>query len=158
MGLGAWIGLAALLAATSSPQGPSAPNSLLSPSDSEVGQPQVGAPLGADAPLEVRTTHGPVRGYYNGSARAFLGIPYAAPPVGALRFRKPQPPATWSAVKPATRWPSACIGETSPSAHSHISTMDEDCLYLNVFTPRTMAADEKLPVLFWIHVSPTSLE
>ena len=154
MGLGAWIGLAALLAATSSPQGPSAQ----SPSDSEeVGQPQVGAPLGADAPLEVRTTHGPVRGYYNGSARAFLGIPYAAPPVGALRFRKPQPPATWSAVKPATRWPSACIGETSPSAHSHISTMDEDCLYLNVFTPRTMAADEKLPVLFWIHVSPTSL-
>ena len=154
MALGAWIGLAALLAATSSPQGPSAQ----SPSDSEVGQPQVGAPLGADAPLEVRTTHGPVRGYYNGSARAFLGIPYAAPPVGALRFRKPQPPATWSAVKPATRWPSACIGETSPSAHSHISTMDEDCLYLNVFTPRTMAADEKLPVLFWIHVSSTSLE
>ena len=116
----------------------------------------MGAPLGGDAPLEIRTTHGPVRGSYNGSARAFLGIPYAAPPVGALRFRKPQPPAAWSAVMPATRWPSACIGETSESAHSHISTMDEDCLYLNVFTPRTMAADEKLPVLFWIHVSPTS--
>lgn len=82
----------------------------------------------SDAPLVVRTGHGPVKGFYQGAARAFLGIPYAKPPVGNLRFRKPASPDSWSAIAAATEWPNACIGSTTQSAHTHISNMSEDCL------------------------------
>ena len=102
-------------------------------------------------PLTVVTQHGPVTGFFHGGARAFLGIRYAQPPVGSLRFRKPRPPEPWTEPFNATAWPNACIGSTTQSAHTHVSTMSEDCLFLNVFTPKQVANDTLLPVLFWIH-------
>jgi len=81
--------------------------------------------------------------------RRFLGIPYAAPPVGALRWQPPQPPAAWRGVRPADRPGPRCIqhapyGELEAD-NPHLS---EDCLYLNVWAPGGAAA---LPVLFFIH-------
>jgi para-nitrobenzyl esterase len=84
----------------------------------------------------------------------FLGIPYAAAPVADLRWRAPQPPVHWAGVRNAAAYGPACpqapstwlpemLGKTSMPT-------DEDCLYLNVFTPQ-LAAGTKLPVLVWIH-------
>jgi para-nitrobenzyl esterase len=84
--------------------------------------------------------------------RAFRGIPYAAPPVGALRWQAPQPAATWSGVREATEFGSACpqlptlammMGEPLPPT-------SEDCLFLNVWTT-ARDAEAALPVMVWIH-------
>ena len=78
----------------------------------------------------------------------FVGIPYAAPPVGELRFRAPQPPQQWSQPRYVdernlTICPQAILGKLYPRS-------DEDCLYLNVYVP-DHDADVLLPVMFWIH-------
>jgi para-nitrobenzyl esterase len=72
-----------------------------------------------------------------------LGIPYAAPPVGALRFRPPAPPASWSAVRDATKFGPAC-------SQSGDSSSSEDCLTVNVWTP-AIGSCAPLPVLVFIH-------
>ena len=90
------------------------------------------------------TTNGPVRGLANGPVDEFLGIPYAAPPVGALRWQPPQPSAGWSGVRDATQFAPHC--PQSPSLFGQAST-SEDCLFLNVFTPRHMQAGSHFPVM-----------
>lgn len=80
---------------------------------------------------------------------AFLGIPYAAPPLGALRWKPPHPVDPWQGMRDAAKFAKRCIqhapyGELEPDSPG----MNEDCLYLNVWTPDTKA---RLPVLFWIH-------
>ena len=83
--------------------------------------------------------------------RIFKGIPYAAPPVGPLRWRKPQPVAPWDGVRPAEGWgPRAMQGSRLGDIDPLNSRMDEDCLYLNVWTPAG-SPDDRLPVMFWIH-------
>jgi para-nitrobenzyl esterase len=77
-------------------------------------------------------------------AAAFTGIPFAAPPVGDLRWKPPQPPAHWTSVRRATGPAPACL---QMRASFPIS---EDCLYLNVWTPN-LAAKPGLPVMVWIH-------
>src|SRR6266702_3129251 len=99
------------------------------------------------APLVVRTDKGAVQGFFTADAREFLGIPYAAPPVGALRWRPPRPPAPWHGVRAATSYAPQC--SQSSSAFGQAST-SEDCLYLNVFTPATSKA-RNLPVMVWVH-------
>ncbi len=115
-------------------------------------------PLVAAIPEPVRTANGPVAGVASADASvlAFKGIPFAAPPLGDLRWRAPQPPASWSAVRKAEQYSASCIQNIVPErkpwtyeymAHNQIS---EDCLYLNVWTPAKSAGD-KLPVYFWIY-------
>jgi para-nitrobenzyl esterase len=102
---------------------------------------------GGDAAV-VRTVQGPVRGIVAADHRAFEGIPYAAPPVGPLRWTSPRPVTPWTRTRDATRPGNACaqtagfLGDAPSEA--------EDCLYLNVTTPRR-AAGRRLPVMVWIH-------
>src|SRR6516164_4679492 len=94
------------------------------------------------------TANGPVRGLANGAVDEFLGIPYAAPPVGALRWQPPQPGASWSGVRDATRFAPHC---PQPATLFGQASMSEDCLYLNVFTPSHQQAGSHFPVMVWIH-------
>jgi para-nitrobenzyl esterase len=96
----------------------------------------------------VGTANGAVRGLANGSVDEFLGIPYAAPPVGALRWRPPQPAANWPGVRGATQFAPHCPQPSSPFGHA---SMSEDCLFLNVFTPSHQKPGSRQPVMVWIH-------
>ena len=78
------------------------------------------------------TANGAVRGVADGAVDEFLGIPYAAPPVGALRWQPPQPAASWPGVRAATAFGPHCPQPASPFG---AASMSENCLYLNVFTP-----------------------
>ena len=100
--------------------------------------------------LTVETTAGPVRGMPHGDGRAWLGIPYAQPPIGRLRFRAPEPPDPWTDVRAATRYGAiapqrvvSMLGITNETPQS------EDCLTLNVFAPP--GNETNLPVMVWIH-------
>ncbi|MGY1849209.1 MULTISPECIES: carboxylesterase/lipase family protein [unclassified Blastococcus] len=102
------------------------------------------------APLVVPTTEGAVEGTSTGNYRLFQGIPFAAPPVGELRFRPPAPAQPWQGVRDATAPGSPCPQE--PSATNPWSSVDEDCLYLNVTTPSGLDTQRRnLPVMVWIH-------
>jgi para-nitrobenzyl esterase len=98
--------------------------------------------------LVVSTDRGVVRGALAGPVRQFLGIPYAAPPVGALRWRAPQAHAAWSAVRDATAFGSPC---PQTAGRGNPGSADEDCLSLNVYAPARADRGKKLPVMFWIH-------
>ena len=102
----------------------------------------------------VKTSQGEARGKLvrAGQATAFLGLPYAAPPVGDLRWKAPAPPAPWNGVRDATQFGHRC---TQPQIWADYLFLDpgpsEDCLYLNVYAPAGVKATSKLPVMFWIH-------
>ena len=102
---------------------------------------------GGNSPV-VGTSNGAVRGLANGAVDEFLGIPYAAPPVGALRWRPPQPAARWSGVRDATQFGSHCPQVASPFGEASTS---ENCLFLNVFTPSRQRDRRHSPVMVWIH-------
>jgi para-nitrobenzyl esterase len=99
---------------------------------------------------QVRTEQGTVEGLQVKDVREFLGIPYAAPPVGDLRWRRPIATRSWKGVRPATQFGPACAQVTTLGAFAGPPNDNEDCLTLNVFTPGTRTFD-KLPVLVWIH-------
>jgi para-nitrobenzyl esterase len=113
-------------------------------------------PVGDGAMNVVETTHGAVIGRAAESVvpvREYLGIPYAAPPVGGRRWRPPQPAEPWSGVRRCTAFGAACPqrpGAFTGNRAIDPRAMDEDCLYLNVWTPAEHPLD-KLPVMVWIH-------
>uniref|UniRef100_A0A8C3LZG5 Carboxylic ester hydrolase n=1 Tax=Chrysolophus pictus TaxID=9089 RepID=A0A8C3LZG5_CHRPC len=116
---------------------------------------------------EVVTKYGTARGYQikvdaaERSVNVFLGLPFAKPPVGPLRFSEPQPPEPWKGVRDATSYPPMCLQDkVTGQFFSDVITnrkekvrlqMSEDCLYLNIYTPVPTKKQEKLPVFVWIH-------
>ena len=104
----------------------------------------------ASAP-QVKTRSGKVEGKADGQIHAFLGIPYAAPPVGDLRWKAPAPAAKWSGVRKATEFGAHCMqGKVFGDMVFHDPGGSEDCLTLNVWVPAKHPA-AKLPVMVWIY-------
>jgi len=107
----------------------------------------------ADA-LQVQIAPGKVHGKLinDGRVRAYLGIPYAAPPVGSRRWAPPQPAAPWKGVLNATEYGHRCMqGHVYDDMVFQDASPSEDCLSLNVFAPTDVPRGARLPVMFWIH-------
>jgi len=110
-------------------------------------QTSAASPGRTQSALVVGTADGQIRGKQVGATDEYLGIPYAAPPVGARRWAPPQPPARWHGVRPATAFAPHC---PQPAGVFGRPSTSENCLYLNVFRPAGHR-DGNLPVMVWIH-------
>ena len=110
---------------------------------------------------KVHVKQGWLQGYVENNLKIFKGIPFAKPPVGNLRFRKPEEPETWRGVRKACQYSAACIqhvmNQEDLPANVHgvpqfmaPSQYEEDSLYLNIWTPAKNPSD-KLPVFIWVH-------
>ncbi|KAM4833750.1 cocaine esterase-like [Thomomys bottae] len=122
---------------------------------------------GQDPASPIRTTHtGQVRGSLvhlkdlDVGVHTFLGIPFAKPPVGPLRFAPPEPPEPWSGVRDGTSHPAICLQDIAAMKTQVLKLLNlpllpisisEDCLYLNIYSPEHAHEDSKLPVMVWIH-------
>ena len=110
----------------------------------------------AALPQAVRIDSGPLEGVPSAvpGVTAFEGIPYAAAPIGKMRWTPPQPAPKWPVVRNADRFMPACpqnyMGPDSTAFFGDYEAKSEDCLFLNVWTPAKSSAD-KLPVMVWIH-------
>ncbi len=121
-----------------------------------IGATLAGVALGCARPAAaqigvVSVTGGRVEGVTAGGVTSFKGIPFAAPPVGNLRWRTPQPVKPWSGIKKADHFGPSCMQD--PKILKLFDTppaMSEDCLYLNAWTP-ARSARERLPVMVWIY-------
>ncbi|XP_051047186.1 carboxylesterase 1C-like [Phodopus roborovskii] len=119
------------------------------------------------SPPVVDTVHGKVLGKYVSlegfiqPVAIFLGVPFAKPPLGSLRFAPPQPPEPWNFVKNTTSYPPMCsqdavggqvLSELFTNRKESIPLQfSEDCLYLNIYTPADLTKSSRLPVMVWIH-------
>ena len=110
----------------------------------------------ATEPPVVSTAYGRVSGVLQGDSHAYLGLPFAKPPVGDLRWRAPAKADSWTGVRDGSKFPANCyqaearrFGPYTPEFMIDNSPVSEDCLYLNVWVPRN--GGSALPVLVWIH-------
>ena len=104
------------------------------------------------APDVVKVEGGQLSGVSDNGVRVFKGIPFAAPPVGALRWKAPQPVVTWSGVRTADTFGAECMQVPYPAGSPYASEArptSEDCLYLNVWT--AAGSGDRRPVMVWIH-------
>nr|XP_034378066.1 pyrethroid hydrolase Ces2e isoform X3 [Arvicanthis niloticus] len=122
---------------------------------------------GQDSASPIRNTHtGQVRGSLvhvkdtDSSVHTFLGIPFAKPPVGPLRFAPPEAPESWSGVRDGTSHPAMCLQNDYLMGSENLKmmkwilppiSMSEDCLYLNIYAPAHAREGSNLPVMVWIH-------
>jgi len=114
-----------------------------SPNDS---QPSPNPDVAKATPVRIQS--GELVGQQQSDVRIFRGIPYAAAPVGELRWRSPKPFGTWTGIREATQFGAQALqGETFGPR----SAQSDDCLFLNVWTPNNADANSKLPVLVWFH-------
>jgi para-nitrobenzyl esterase len=97
----------------------------------------------------VKVEDGLLEGTIEDGLTVYRGIPYAAPPIGDLRWRPPQPVPKWQGVRKADKFGAPPV-QTNPALATVPYTPSEDCLYLNIWTPAKQGS-EKLPVMFWIH-------
>src|SRR5271154_5859485 len=104
----------------------------------EAGHPAAATPSPAPAAPIIKVAQGEVQGVAADGVAVFKGLPFAAPPVGDLRWRAPQLPAKWPGVRQGNAFSSSCA-------------QAEDCLYLNVYEPAGAKNGAKLPVMVWIH-------
>lgn len=120
---------------------------------------QAGAPAAApaasfapqDARPVVRTTDGLLAGSTGAQVTRFLGVPYAQAPVGDLRWKAPRPAARWDGVRDATRFGGSCTQGSGWDPGYEQDTLNEDCLYLNVYVPSSATTADDLPVVVWNH-------
>jgi para-nitrobenzyl esterase len=104
--------------------------------------------IGKDGSPVVKIDSGKLKGKLVGQTAEFLGIPYAKPPVGELRFMPPEPVAAWQGTRDASAFGLGCSQDSiliGPIPHA------EDCLTINVFTPRDAKKSDELPVMVFIH-------
>ena len=104
------------------------------------------SPMSSPNPV-IETAFGRLQGVRQDGVDTFKGIPFAAPPVGPLRWRPPQPPAAWAGVRDASQFRDDCMQADLPRLRG--SGRSEDCLYLNIWAPAERDR-EPLPVLFWV--------
>jgi len=97
---------------------------------------------------QAKVTGGTVSADPQNGITIFKGIPFAAPPVGDLRWKAPAPVKAWTGVKKADTFANACY--QPPNSQGNTAPVNEDCLYLNVWTPAT-SASARLPVIVWVH-------
>jgi len=98
----------------------------------------------------VQVEQGVLQGTVEDGLTVYRGIPFAAPPVGDLRWRPPQPAAKWDGVRPAEKFASQCVQAFGGPPSGEQPAASEDCLYLNVWSPAKNASDH-IPVLVWIY-------
>ena len=105
------------------------------------------AAVAADRPV-VQVQSGRLQGVIEDNMLAFKGIPFAAPPVGELRWRPPQPALAWTGTRDASQFGDSCPQPSVKNLTEGMAPGNEDCLKLNVFTPKS---GKHLPVMVWIH-------
>jgi para-nitrobenzyl esterase len=109
----------------------------------------------AAPPALVRVDSGQLQGVVDDGVVSYKGIPFAAPPVGDLRWRPPQPVAPWTGVRQAAEFGADCMqggfGPPPGPGASPGRAPSEDCLFLNVWSPASGTPGAKLPVMFWIY-------
>lgn len=117
------------------------------------GEVQASRSAASSVEFVTETASGPVRGVEAAKGvTAYLGIPYAAPPVGENRWRAPQPVQAWTSLRDATRYGADCLQAPFPPDAAPIRTVPaEDCLFVNVWKPSTAKAGARLPVMVWVH-------
>jgi para-nitrobenzyl esterase len=98
----------------------------------------------------IRTRDGLVQGTTDGRVTVYKGIPFAAPPIGDLRWRAPQPPPPWKGVRKVDAFKPMCMTHIPAIPGGQMDPVSEDCLYLNIWTP-ARRSKSKLPVMVWIY-------
>lgn len=115
-----------------------------------VGQAILATPAPVTTPAQVTIEQGALEGVRVDGIQEFLGIPYAEPPIGDLRWRPPVAPKRWEGLREATQFGPACAQVTTLGVFAGPPNNNEDCLTLNVFTPEARGTN-KLPVIIWLH-------